>query len=96
MVSIGTLRSNKKEIPVEFLGNSKPPPGTVRYGFHDPLMLVSWTAKKNKTVLLLSTDPEAIPDVETIEKNQLNAECPPSSSKTDTRTVVVSRMIEAT
>lgn len=70
LVSIGTLRINKKEIPKEFLPSKATSPGTVLYGYSDEMMLVTWTEKKNKSVLLLSTDDEAKPDVEMVEKNR--------------------------
>ncbi|XP_058828335.1 uncharacterized protein LOC131688184 [Topomyia yanbarensis] len=67
--SIGTLRSNKKEIPKEFLKQRSIAPGTVKFGFNDKKMLVSWTEKRNKTVLLLSTDPSAMPSCDMIKNN---------------------------
>lgn len=71
LISIGTLRANKKEIPKEFIGNKKKTdPGTTLYGFSDGLMLVSWTPKKNKTILFLSTDNSVLPEIGKHEKKQ--------------------------
>lgn len=52
---IGTIRSNKQEIPAEFKHNSSRPVGTSLFGFHENLTLVSYKPKSQKTVLLLST-----------------------------------------
>lgn len=69
LVSIGTLRMNKREIPKCFLPNKTTSAGTIMYGYSDRLMLVAWTEKKNKTVLFLSTDDDAKPDPEIVEKS---------------------------
>lgn len=50
---LGTLRKNKAEIPPSFIG--KNPVGTSRFAFSGPMSLVSYTPKKNKNVLVLST-----------------------------------------
>lgn len=52
---VGTLRKNKKEIPTTFV--DKRTVGTSIFGFHYklPLTLVSYSPKKNKVVLLIST-----------------------------------------
>lgn len=74
-VALGTLRANKKELPREFLPEKSKAAGTTVYGFHDEkVMLVSWTAKKNKTVLLLSTDPSSMPTVSEIDQVNENSE----------------------
>ena len=52
---VGTLRKNKKEIPVEFLSNKSRSVESSLFGFSDFLSLVSYVPKKNKAVLLLST-----------------------------------------
>ncbi|XP_066257793.1 piggyBac transposable element-derived protein 4-like [Euwallacea similis] len=55
MTIIGTLRSNKPEIPQELLGNKTWQHGTSMFAFDQKITLVSYKPKKNKTVLLLST-----------------------------------------
>ena len=52
---LGTVRKNKREIPPSFLPNKNKPVGTSVYGFQKDKVLVSYTPKKNKAVLLLST-----------------------------------------
>lgn len=61
--SIGTLRKNKKEIPTVFqtvTGRESKPCIQL---FCGELMLTSWVPKKGKHILLLSTDPEAVPSL---------------------------------
>jgi len=50
---VGTLKKNKREIPPEF--KSAKEPDTSIFGFDQTKTLVSYTPKKNKCVLLLST-----------------------------------------
>lgn len=50
----GTLRKNKREIPAEMKVASKSPPDS-KFCHADNLTLVSFTPKKNKIVLLLSS-----------------------------------------
>ncbi|KAJ8937065.1 hypothetical protein NQ314_012059 [Rhamnusium bicolor] len=69
---VGTIRKNKREIPVEF--NSKRKKSTIPYnmfGFKEGTTLVSHTSQKGKLVLLLSTmhHDDAI-DHTTKEKNK--------------------------
>ena len=52
---VGTLRKNKKEIPVEFQPNSKRAIESSLFGFSTNLSLVSYVPKKSKAVLVLST-----------------------------------------
>lgn len=53
---VGTLRKNKREIPQDFLSNTKRPVGSTLYGFSDEkVTLISHVPKKNKSVVLLST-----------------------------------------
>lgn len=52
---LGTLRSNKPEIPTEFLPNRNRAPGSSIFGFTSTETLVSYVPKKNKAVLLLSS-----------------------------------------
>src|SRR5215469_15705523 len=50
-----TLVGTLKEIPVEFLPNKKKEVNSSIFGFQKQVTLVSFTPKKNKSVLLLST-----------------------------------------
>jgi hypothetical protein len=52
---IGTIRSNKLEIPLEFLKNNVRKIGSSLFAFKNSLTLVSYVPKKNKAVLLVST-----------------------------------------
>lgn len=52
---VGTIRSNKREIPPEMLNLSKRPVGHSKFCFDNEKTLVSYKAKSNKNVLLLST-----------------------------------------
>ncbi|XP_022909074.2 piggyBac transposable element-derived protein 4-like [Onthophagus taurus] len=49
----GTIRSNKREIPLEMkiAGDAE----TGKYGFHENITLLSWTPRKNKIVLVASS-----------------------------------------
>ncbi len=53
---IGTIRSNKLEIPVNFLKNKLRSVGSSLFAFKDFLTLVSFVPKKSKAVLLVSTN----------------------------------------
>lgn len=75
--SIGTLRSNKRELPKEFLPDKKTPAGTAKYAYHNRMMIASWTEKKGKSVLFLSTDPATLPD------GNINIENMPPVKSTD-------------
>ncbi|XP_055839228.1 piggyBac transposable element-derived protein 4-like [Episyrphus balteatus] len=55
LTSIGTLRKNKREIPPSFLPNKSKQPLTSQFAFDQQKTLVSFTPRKNKSVLLLST-----------------------------------------
>lgn len=59
---VGTLRKNKKEIPPIFVDLKQLPVGGSLFGFRKNCTLVSYRAKKNKQVLLLSSmhDDDAI------------------------------------
>lgn len=50
---LGTVRKNKREIPPNFI--TKKPVGTSKFAFDGSKTLVSYTPKKNKNVLMLST-----------------------------------------
>lgn len=52
---VGTLRRNKKEIPPSFLPNRKKPVLSSDFAFCEKKTLVSFTPKKAKSVILLST-----------------------------------------
>lgn len=62
---VGTLKKNKREIPVSFLPNKNREEGSSLYGFREEVTLISYVGKKGKATLLLSsmhfaksTDPE--------------------------------------
>lgn len=52
---VGTLKKNKREIPAEFLPKRSRKVGETLYGFTRNTTLVSYTPKKNRSVILLST-----------------------------------------
>ncbi|XP_026486439.1 piggyBac transposable element-derived protein 4-like [Vanessa tameamea] len=52
---VGTLRSNKREIPKEMVNTRNRPVGTSIFGFDKEMTLVSYKPKTNKIVYLLST-----------------------------------------
>lgn len=64
---VGTLRRNKREIPQSFLASRHKSVNTSQFGFSDKTMLVSFTPKKNKCVLLVSTMHNQ-PDVNEVSK----------------------------
>lgn len=51
----GTLRMNKREIPQEFLANNRREEYSSIFGFTDTMTIVSYVPRKNKAVILLST-----------------------------------------
>jgi hypothetical protein len=53
---IGTIRSNKLEIPLSFLKIKLRKVGSSLFAFKDSLTLVSFVSKKNKSVILISTN----------------------------------------
>lgn len=55
ITTVGTLKRNKKEIPEEFLPHKTRVVGTSLFGFQKDITMVSYTTKKNKCVILLST-----------------------------------------
>lgn len=55
LTCIGTLRKNKREIPSSFLPNKNKTPLSSQFAFDQKKTLVSFTPKRNKSVLLLST-----------------------------------------
>lgn len=52
---IGTIRKNKRELPLEFNQSSNRPVGSSMFGFGNGTTLVSYVPKRNKNVLLIST-----------------------------------------
>lgn len=52
---VGTLRHNKKEIPPSFLPHPKKEIFSSQFGFSHKTTIVSFTPKKSKSVILLST-----------------------------------------
>lgn len=52
---VGTLKKNKKEIPIEFLPSKERNVGSAIYGFGGTITLLSVVPKKNRAVLLLSS-----------------------------------------
>lgn len=52
---VGTLRRNRREIPLEFLPNKQRTQYSSLFGFQKDKTLVSYCPKKNKSVLLIST-----------------------------------------
>lgn len=55
LTCIGTIRKNEKEVPASFLPNKRREVGTTLYGFTSDITLLSYTPKKNKSVLLVSS-----------------------------------------
>jgi hypothetical protein len=53
---IGTIRSNKLEIPFSFLKNKLRPVGSSIFAFKDSLSIVSYVPKINKAVILVSSN----------------------------------------
>jgi hypothetical protein len=51
----GTVRTNKRAVPNEFLPHTSRSENTSLFGFSNHLILVSYVPKKKKAVLLLST-----------------------------------------
>lgn len=52
---VGTLRKNKREIPVEFLPNKRKEENSSVFGFQENITMVSFCPKKNKSVILVSS-----------------------------------------
>lgn len=52
---VGTLRKNKAEIPASFIDTKDRPVGSSCFAFRNACTLVSYKAKKNKDVVLLSS-----------------------------------------
>ncbi|VEN40135.1 unnamed protein product [Callosobruchus maculatus] len=52
---VGTLRKNKREIPLEFLPKKDREEATSYFGFHDKFTMVSYCPKKNRAVILISS-----------------------------------------
>ncbi|XP_071056453.1 piggyBac transposable element-derived protein 4-like [Onthophagus taurus] len=52
---VGTMRKNKRDIPIAFLSNRRRTVGSTLYGFHGNMTLVSHVPKKSKVVIALSS-----------------------------------------
>lgn len=52
---LGTIRKNKRQLPLEFVQNTGRPSGSSMFGFCNNTTLVSFIPKKGKNVLLIST-----------------------------------------
>ena len=52
---VGTLRANKKALPEEFLKNPRRKEQLSIFGFQNDMTIVSYVPKKNRAVILLST-----------------------------------------
>lgn len=52
---VGTLKKNKRELPIDFLPNKTRPERSSTFGFQKDLTVVSYVPKKNRSVILLST-----------------------------------------
>lgn len=52
---LGTIRKNKKQLPLNFVQNAGRPIGSSMFGFTNDTTLVSYIPKKGKNVLLVST-----------------------------------------
>ncbi|XP_050065449.1 piggyBac transposable element-derived protein 4-like [Aphis gossypii] len=52
---VGTLRKNKREIPLCFLETKKRQLNSTMFGYDKDILLTSYVPKKNKNVLLIST-----------------------------------------
>lgn len=55
LTMVGTIRKNKREIPPEMLATKNRDPGSSKFCFDKDKVLVSYTPRKNKNVVLLST-----------------------------------------
>lgn len=67
---VGTMRKNKPEIPPEFTQTKTREVGSSLFGFEKNSTLMSYVAKKNKVVLILSTMHHDDAIDETSEKNK--------------------------
>lgn len=52
---LGTIKKNRKELPLEFTQPAPRPEKTSMFGFQDKATICSYIPRKNKAVLLLST-----------------------------------------
>lgn len=52
---VGTIRKNKRELPVEFSCPVRRPVGSSMFGFQEEITLVSYIPKRSKNVLLVSS-----------------------------------------
>lgn len=68
---IGTLRANKREVPSEFLPKKSRAEKSSIFGFTETLTMVSYVPKKNKAVILLSTQHNSIEVEDNEEKKPI-------------------------
>ena len=52
---VGTVRKNKRDLPVEFQADKDRPVGSSCFGFDQNTTIVSYVPKRNKSVILMST-----------------------------------------
>ncbi|GBM00426.1 hypothetical protein AVEN_179235-1 [Araneus ventricosus] len=52
---VGTIRKNKRELPLEFVGTKGKAPHSSILGFQKGMTIVSYIPKKNRSIVLLST-----------------------------------------
>lgn len=52
---VGTVRKNKRELPLEFVSTKERPVGSSLFGYSDDVTIVSYVPKKNKNVILASS-----------------------------------------
>ncbi|KAF4523429.1 hypothetical protein B566_EDAN007901 [Ephemera danica] len=55
LTAVGTVRKNKREIPPDFVNAKNREPKSTIFGFQQDKVLLSYVPKKNRCVLLLST-----------------------------------------
>ena len=56
ITSTGTVRGNKREIPLEFLNKKKYELYETKYGFKEEVTIIGFAAKPTKVVILMSTE----------------------------------------
>lgn len=69
---VGTLKKNKREVPIQFLGKTRQP-GSSMYGFTKDVTVLSYVPKKGKVVLLVSSMHHSISDDAATEKPEIIA-----------------------
>ena len=56
ITSTGTVRANKREIPLEFLNIKRFDLSQTKYSFNEELRIIGYCPKPKKVVLLMSTE----------------------------------------